>query len=762
MNMKSFKQIFVCVCLLGFTCAREHSLMPSDAESGSVRLAVKLGAVGKLAKRTAIVLDTLMIRLSASGEEPIVDRVAVGGSDEQAVIRAYSGLASLKTWTATASTRDTAGKIIHSGTVTFEVNPGEETTVTIGCPSRYSMLTANFFPRRDSVERYLVIVDDEYGAATSYGAAEQTGDTIKLFYDYLTASPQGVLHRIRMRAEGGAAINYAILYQADTVVTVYSGHNASYRVVLRHRRPDSTPGAASMTVILGASGAVSVDGELEEPHVPAQLYVDSSAAAGGDGLTWGSAFNDLQKAIGKAEMVVKANPGASVDVYVAAGTYFPSVTGDAEESFFLRNNVRLIGGFPTGGGARDIANKTILSGAKGCVHVIRALNVDSTAIIEGLTITGPGQGMSCVGASPKVSDCDFVENHWLVGGAVYDSLSSPVFIHCSFSGNGGGPGGGIFNFRSSPILVNCEFTRNGTGGITERDNLGGAGVCNVLSSPVITDCFFYDNEGNSGAAISNSSQSSPTITRCVFKGNFAEEFEGGAIANSSSDPVISHCIFDGNSACDGGGGAIYNEYSSPKIDKCSFFGNRNRCHWARSNGGAIANYYSSSPMITNCTFDSNSTQWMAEYFSGGALFDDSTSSSIVTNCTFTNNSSTYGPAYYGVKGILTNCIFWGDTARDTRILHSAVPAELPAGLLNVRNCIVCGGYPGGISIINADPRLGSLMNNGGGVPTCAIPEDSPARDAGTTQVPAGVDILRDGNCMPRSDGKPDIGAYEVQ
>jgi phosphate-selective porin len=39
---------------------------------------------------------------------------------------------------------------------------------------------------------------------------------------------------------------------------------------------------------------------------------------------------------------------------------------------------------------------------------------------------------------------------------------------------------------------------------------------------------------------------------------------------------------------------------------------------------------------------------------------------------------------------------------------------------------------------------------------------SSAQNAGTTSVPTGVDISLDARGMPRSDGFPDIGAYEIQ
>jgi len=86
-------------------------------------------------------------------------------------------------------------------------------------------------------------------------------------------------------------------------------------------------------------------------------------------------------------------------------------------------------------------------------------------------------------------------------------------------------------------------------------------------------------------------------------------------------------------------------------------------------------------------------------------------------------------------------------------------------LPTIKNCVIQGGYTGPgttDSIITLDPSLGPLQNNGGFVPTIAIPAGSPAKDAGTTSVPVGIDISTDARGVLRSDGKPDIGAFEVQ
>jgi hypothetical protein len=75
----------------------------------------------------------------------------------------------------------------------------------------------------------------------------------------------------------------------------------------------------------------------------AQFYVDASAAPGGDGSSWASAFRYLQDAL---DQTVSERGD---EVWIAAGTYYPddgaNVTkGDRRASFFIKDGVSLYGG----------------------------------------------------------------------------------------------------------------------------------------------------------------------------------------------------------------------------------------------------------------------------------------------------------------------------------------------------------------------------------------------------------------------------------
>src|SRR5688572_1678211 len=210
-------------------------------------------------------------------------------------------------------------------------------------------------------------------------------------------------------------------------------------------------------------------------------YVKPDGNDSNNGVSWITAFKTLQKALAVA---------SSGEVWVAAGTYYPDegpgqTDNDRFSSFNLKTGVAIYGGFA--GNETDTSqrnwntNVTILSGdidnlagnSGNTYHVVRSASVNSTAIIDGFTITGgnadgnaaseyqTGGGMyNDTLSSAAISNCSFSGNTAIEGGGVYNnSSSSPSFFYCSFSGNTARDGGGIYNKTNLPIMItNCSIT----------------------------------------------------------------------------------------------------------------------------------------------------------------------------------------------------------------------------------------------------------------------------------------------------------------
>ena len=256
------------------------------------------------------------------------------------------------------------------------------------------------------------------------------------------------------------------------------------------------------------------------------LYVDASAPGPDyDGASWGTAFTDLQLALGAAS--------AGDEIRIADGMYKPTSSTDRTISFALRDSVAIRGGYAGYGAAdpeaRDIAlNATVLSGVLGTTksyHVLTATGVGPSTILDGVTVTGG----SAYGSG---------SNRY--GGGLYVVSASPTLIDCTFTGNSADSGGGIYNASSSPTLVNCIFIGNSA---TTIYGYGGA-MYNTSSSPTLTNCTVSGNMANVSGGMYNATSSLPTLTNCIIWGN-----TGGAIYNTGgSTPTITHSNIQGGHA----------------------------------------------------------------------------------------------------------------------------------------------------------------------------------------------------------------------
>jgi parallel beta-helix repeat protein len=388
-------------------------------------------------------------------------------------------------------------------------------------------------------------------------------------------------------------------------------------------KADASPG----TIDMGAY-EYNAGNDPPEPEV-LRIYVKANASGFNDGTNWTDAYTSLQDALSASMRYF--------DIWVAAGTYYPTTGTDPAISFNMKNDVAIYGGFAgteTSLIERNIANNvTILSGNIGnpgvstdnSYNVVYNYNVGSTAILDGFTIQGG----------------------WIIGlgGGISNEFSSPTIANCTITGNFAYNGGGISNsMASSPVLSNCTITSN------SASNSGG-GVFNSGSSATLINCAISGNNAASdGGGVSNSN-SNTTLTNCAISGNSAQN--GGGICNYGSSPELTNCTISGNSAI-GDGGGIYNlSNSSPVLTNCTISGNT-----AGSNGGGVGNW-NSLPLLINCLIYGNSAN------SGGGIYNSS--SSALTNCTITENTAINGGGVYYLNSsssssIINNSIIWGNMA----------------------------------------------------------------------------------------------------
>ena len=259
------------------------------------------------------------------------------------------------------------------------------------------------------------------------------------------------------------------------------------------------------------------------------LRVDANSdATQPDGLSWITAFPDLQQALAVAT--------AGDQIRVADGTYRPTTTNDRTISFELKDGFSIFGGY-AGIGApnpdqRDIALfATILSGNIGdantaldnSYHVVIAQAEEFAfepiqVLLDGVTVRDGradnvdigvvGAGMSAHNASATIANCTFANNSAIGGGGgLYVSHTGEIQPHttitdCTFVGNAG------LEIDPSPYIV--------TGGAVFI-----SGGC------VIERSLFQENIAPLGGAIYRTGDGECSVRDSTFLRNSA--FTGGAI-----------------------------------------------------------------------------------------------------------------------------------------------------------------------------------------------------------------------------------------
>ena len=317
-----------------------------------------------------------------------------------------------------------------------------------------------------------------------------------------------------------------------------------------------------------------------------------------------------------------------------------------------------------------------------------------------------------------------------------------------------------------------RFTLSGvtlTGGVANQldstSDRGGAIRMDLQSTAVISDAVFLNNrapkggaplfrEGDGGAIFSDGNL---TIDNCRFEGNVASRFGGAIWANASgTQTTIRNSMFVNNRGVFGGAIRIT---TAMTVENSTFVGNvaRNAAGTA-GQGGAIENT-GGNVTLTNTTLSGN------DAFSGGGLFSSATATTRLNYATVVFNTANYGGGWHtNGTGLATseNSIFSGNSASvngmDVRFAVSSLGFNL------IGNNAGSSGW-GAADLVNLNPQLAALADNGGPVWTHALSSGSVAGDAANPNSTLNSDAR--GFARPRDangDGvfAPDLGASEVQ
>ena len=377
-----------------------------------------------------------------------------------------------------------------------------------------------------------------------------------------------------------------------------------------------------------------------------------------------------------------------------------------------------------------------------------------------------------------VSDNSTTGNYGM-GGGIYNSpygtliLTASTVVGNSTAGIVAG-GGGIYLSNSTAILTDSTVVGNRTTGF---NSLGGGLYTESGSTLSLNDSTVVNNSTSaqyaSGGGIFNSG--TMTLTNSAISGNSTVGYNapGGGIFNYVRVTLINSSVSDNSTTGDySSGGGIYNAtggnaYSvgTMTLINSSVGGNSTAGDWA--DGGGIYNqsFYNPSSenflgslTLTNTTVGDNRTA--GNWADGGGIFNEGV---VTLTYSTVSGNSTGGIGSYG--GGIVSASLGGVFVMTTIIAGNSAPLcpdgsgqFLSQGYNLIGNTDGSTGW-GANDLLNVDPMLGPLQDNGSPTMTMALLPGSPAIDAG---IPV-QGITTDQRGVPRTQGpEPDIGAYESQ
>lgn len=247
-------------------------------------------------------------------------------------------------------------------------------------------------------------------------------------------------------------------------------------------------------------------------------YVTSTGT--GQGTSWSDANQDVNA------ILFAAKPGD--EVWIAKGTYLPTMENNRTAAFFIPSDVKVYGGFSGNetvlSQRNAFENKTILSGEinttdahDNSFNVVIFKSCSNQTVLDGFTISGgTGNGTGTTGERNRC------------GGGIYidgsDKASMPIVSNCIVKNNVSRDGGAVYNNgvagKANPTFINCLFASNQAdfdGGAIFNDGRDGG-----QSNPSFIQCEIISNQANYGGGVYNyagNGESSPSFDCCKFKSN---------------------------------------------------------------------------------------------------------------------------------------------------------------------------------------------------------------------------------------------------
>jgi len=492
---------------------------------------------------------------------------------------------------------------------------------------------------------------------------------------------------------------------------------------------------------------------------------------------------DMKRVLVVAIMVVGMLPilstFAAADGVITVNTTADAVVDDAicslREAVVAANTDSAFNGCAAGSGVDRIEFDMSLVQPVVITLTLAGLNEDNSMsgdldIIEDVTIAGLGVGQTIIdgdgadrlfdirpSAHVTITNMSIQNGNpglGMLGGGIRVDTASLVLTDVSVSAN---QSGGISNDSGILSLSNVTVVDNVAGyGVLNQDSASltfnngvvsgnqGGGIYNAASTATIDGVDVLNNSGGGGLYnLATTSLTRLTMTQSRVIGNTA--VSGAGIYNEGINAIVDIATtqISENVATGAGGGVLNNGIMT--IDESTIDHNQ-----ARS--GAGINHIGGSLSLTNDTISNNDAA-----DNGGGLY--SSGSATLTNVTLNANlgdgPDTGGNLFNdGASIIFRNTIVANSPADGNCFNDSGFINSSGNNLDSANSC----GFNAVGDIVNSDPLLGVLQDNGGATWTHALLAGSPAINTGENSFCPTID--QRGIARPQAT-ICDIGAYEA-
>ena len=267
-----------------------------------------------------------------------------------------------------------------------------------------------------------------------------------------------------------------------------------------------------------------------------------------------------------------------------------------------------------------------------------------------------------------------------------------------------------------------------------------SGVSATISGLTVTG----GTTGGAGGGLVNEGELK--LTDDDFSDNFAGT--GGAIDNESGSLSMTGCTVSDNRSLSANAGGLYVAGGVVTIESSTFSSNQ-----TGGQGGAINNAAGTLTLL-NSTIASNSAEDGAGIWNEGAV--------TLINCTVAGNFATTAGGISNAGTLtLANTIVSGNSSEGFGVdIDGSVTTDSGNNLIG--NDAGSSGLTRPTDLLNANPLLASLENNGGLTETMGLMPGSPAIDAGNNALLPAGDAADQRGFARISNGTVDMGAFEVQ